>query len=498
MTVERLDHVLLIGAAVLLFAIVAAQLSARSGLPSLLFFLGLGLLLGEDVLGIEFDDFGLARAMGYAALVVILAEGGLTTQWSTIRPWLWPAGLLATAGVGISVAVTAVGARFLLDVGWQSALLVGAVVSATDAAAVFSVLRRVSVPRRVSGLLEAESGVNDAPTILLVVALSTSTAWDAAEIGELVATMAYELIAGAVIGVALGRLGAEGLRRIALPSSGLYPIAVFALAVLAYATAAAAHASGFIAVYLAAVVLGNSRLPHGPATRGFAEGLAWLAQIGLFTMLGLLATPSRLGNDILPALGIGLVLLLFARPLSVVLCTRWFGVPLREQAFLSWAGLRGAVPIVMATVPVVNGLPGALRIFDLVFVLVVLFTLIQGPSLPWVARRLAISSPYEAREVDLESAPLGQLDAEVLTVRVPEDSEMSGVEVSELRLPRGALVTLIVREGRGFVPAPSTVIRHGDDLMVVATADVRITTEQRLRAVSRRGRLAGWFGEHGE
>ena len=244
MTVERLDQVLLIGAAVLLFAIVAAQVSARSGLPSLLLFLGLGLVLGENVLGIEFDDFGLARAMGYAALVVILAEGGLTTQWSTIRPWLWPAGLLATVGVGISVAVTAVAARFLLDVGWQSALLVGAVVSATDAAAVFSVLRQVSVPRRISGLLEAESGVNDAPTILLVVALSTSTAWDAAEIGELVATMAYELIAGAVIGVALGRLGAEGLRRIALPSSGLYPIAVFALAVLANATAAAPHASG--------------------------------------------------------------------------------------------------------------------------------------------------------------------------------------------------------------------------------------------------------------
>jgi cell volume regulation protein A len=147
---------------------------------------------------------------------------------------------------------------------------------------------------------------------------------------------------------------------------------------------------------------------------------------------------------------------------------------------------------------VVNGLSGALRIFDLVFVLVIMFTLIQGPSLPWVARRLAISSPYEAREVDLESAPLGQLDADVLTVRVPEGSEMSGVEVSELRLPRGAQVTLIVRDGQGFVPAPSTVIRHGDDLMVVATAGVRITTEQRLRAVSRRGRLAGWFGEHGD
>jgi cell volume regulation protein A len=498
MSVERLDLALLIGAAVLLFAIVAARVAARSGLPSLLLFLALGLLLGENVLGIEFDNFELARPLGYAALVVILAEGGLTTQWSSIRPWMRPAGLLATAGVFISVAVTAVAARFLLDVGWQSALLVGAVVSATDAAAVFSVLRRLGVPRRISGLLEAESGMNDAPAILLVVGLSESQAWDAGAIGELAGMMAYELVAGAVIGVAIGRIGAEALRRVALPASGLYPLGVFAFAVLAYATAAVAHASGFIAVYLASVVLGNSRLPHGPATRGFAEGLAWLAQIGLFTMLGLLATPSRLGEAVLPALGIGLGLLLAARPVSVWLCTRWFGLSARDQMFLSWAGLRGAVPIVMATVPVVKSFPGALRIFDVVFVLVVLFTLLQGPTLPWVARRLGLSSPYEAREVDLESAPLGQLDADVLTVHVPDGSEMNGVEVSELRLPRGALVTLIVREGVGFVPGPTTVIRHGDDLMVVATAAARLAAEKRLRAVGRRGRLAGWFGEHGE
>jgi potassium/hydrogen antiporter len=498
MTVEQLDKVLLISAAVLLFAVVAARVAARTGLPSLLLFLGLGLLLGEDVIGIEFDDFELARALGYAALVVILAEGGLTTHWDTLRPVVRAAAVLATVGVGISVAITAVAARYLLDLGWQSAFLIGSVLAATDAAAVFAVLRGLSLPRRLASLLEAESGLNDPTAILLVVTLSTSRTWDAPTVGELVGTMVYEIAVGAVLGLVLGRLGAEGLRRVALPSSGLYPLAVFAFAVLAYAVAAVAHASGFIAVYVASLVLGNSRLPHGPATRGFAEGLAWLAQIGLFTMLGLLVTPSRLGSAIVPGLAIGFVLLLVARPVSVWLSTVWFRFRQRERAFMSWAGLRGAVPIVTATVPVVDGVDGARRIFDIVFVLVVLFTLLQAPTLPWVARRLGIASPYEASEVDLDTAPLGQLEADVLTVHVPDGSAMNGVEVSELRLPRGALVTLIVREGTGFVPMPSTVIRHGDDLMVVATAAVRRSTERRLRAVSRRGRLAGWFGEHGD
>jgi cell volume regulation protein A len=497
MTVGQLDQVLLVGAAVLLLAVVAARVAARTGLPSLLLFLGLGVLLGEDAIGIQFDDFELSRALGYAALVVILAEGGLTTHWATIRPVVRVSAVLATAGVGISVAVTAVAARYLLDLGWQSALLVGSVVATTDAAAVFSVLRRLGLPRRIPGVLEAESGMNDAPAILLVVALSTSHAWGPGEISELVGMMAYELGAGAVIGLVLGRLGAEALRRVALPASGLYPLAVLAFAVLAYAAAAVAHASGFIAVYLAGLVLGNSRLPHGPATRGFAEGLAWLAQIGLFTMLGLLVTPSRLGSAILPGLGIGLVLLLVARPVSVLLSTWWFRLPAREQVFLSWAGLRGAVPIVLAILPIVAGTQDAQRLFNLVFVLVVAFTLLQGPTLPAVARRLKVVARSPSREIDVESAPLEHLDAHLLQVRIGADSRIHGVEVRELRLPAGAAVTLVVRDGTSFVPSPATTLHHGDELLLVTTTPAQRETERRLRAVSRRGKLAGWFGERG-
>ena len=487
MSTDRLDLLLLAGAVVLLVAVAAVRLAVGSGLPTLLLYLGLGALLGENVLGLEFDDAELARSLGYAALVVILAEGGLTTTWRDIRPAIPAAAALATVGTAVSVAVVAVAARLLLDLGWQDALLVGAVLSPTDSAAVFSVLRRVRLPGRIGGLLEAESGFNDAPVVILVVALAGASApswW------ELLALLGYELAVGAAVGLAVGVAGAWGVRRIALPASGLYPIAVLALCVAAYGAAAVVHASGFLAVYLAALVLGNARLPHRPATRGFVEGAAWLAQIGLFVMLGLLATPSELGPAVLPALGVGLVLLVLARPASVLVSllpfARAFPTTARERALVSWAGLRGAVPVVLATVP------ADAEVFNLVFVLVVVFTLVQAPTLPALARRLGVTEDAATVALDIESSPLMRLDADLLQVSVGAGSQLSGVEAFELRLPDGAAVALVVRGGRAFVPAPSTVLREGDDLILVATAEVRAEVERRLRAVSAAGRLADW------
>jgi len=442
--------------------------------------------------GIEFDNAELAQALGYAALIVILAEGGLTTSWSVIRKSVPAAAALSTVGVAVSVVVTGVAAHYLLDVSWQLALLLGAIVSSTDAAAVFSVLRTLGLRPRVVGILEAESGFNDAPVVILVVALSTADAFAAADLWGLLGLLVFELVVGAVVGLAVGWVGTQAIRRVALPASGLYPLAVMALAYLAYAAAAELHASGFLAVYVATLWLGNARLPHRGDTRAFAEGLAWLAQIGLFIMLGLLVTPRHLGSAILPALGIGLVLLLVARPLSVLVSTTPFRLPLREQAFVSWAGLRGAVPIVLATVPAVEGVDADRRLFNVVFVLVVVYTLLQAPSLPAFARRLRVAAPAEAHGFDLDAAPLNRLDAEVLQLRIPPDSEMHGVEVFELRLPTGANVALIVRDGNSMVPGPTTMLRHGDDLLVVTPASQRLATEQRLRAVSQYGRLAGW------
>jgi cell volume regulation protein A len=490
--VEELNQFLLIGALVLVLGVLAARLSSRSGLPSLLLYLLIGVVLGERFFGLKFDDAELAHSLGFAALVVILAEGGLTTRWSSMRPVL-PLGVsLATVGVAVSTVSIAVFAHWLLDVSWTFAVLLGAVFSPTDAAAVFSTLRRVPLTPRVSGALEAESGLNDAPTVLLVTLVSTGAM---AELGPVMfgLTVAYELVAGLVIGAAVAWLAVQLLRRVALPASGLYPLSIMAFAVLSYAGAAALHASGFAAVYVAALVLGNSDLPHRAATRSFAEGLAWLAQIGLFVMLGLLAWPGRIGGaDVVAAVLVGLVVTVVARPLSVLIALSPFRTPWREQAFITVAGLRGAVPVVLATIPLANGTEGAQLLFDIVFVAVFLFTLLQAPPLPWFARWLGVRRADLTEDLEVEAAPLERLKADLLQVHVTERSRLHGVEVGELRLPPGASVALVVREDEPFVPVRTTAIRRGDDLLVVAPGRTREETEARLRAVSEGGRLAGW------
>ena len=394
------------------------------------------------------------------------------------------------------MVITAVGAHLLLGIDWQLALLLGAIVSSTDAAAVFSVLRVLPLPQRVAGLLEAESGFNDAPAVILVLMFSVMPfAFDPA---EAVTVAVYELLAGAAIGLAVGYLGALALRRIALPASGLYPIGTFGLALVAFAAAGVAHASGFIAAYLAAVVLANSGLPHRSATRSFAEGLGWLAQIGLFVLLGLLVNPSELAGDVVGAIVVGLVLLLVARPLSVVGSLALFRIPWRQQVFLSWAGLRGAVPIVLATFPVVAGVPDSHRLLNIVFMLVVVFTLVQGPSLRPIAEWLGLISREATREIQVEAAPLDMLDAELLTMTVQAPSRLHNVTILELRLPDPAVITLIIRDGHTFVPIPDTRIEAGDELLIVTTSKTRAAAESRLRAVSRRGKLAHWFDEYGD
>ncbi|MEU3184436.1 potassium/proton antiporter [Streptomyces sp. NPDC006923] len=493
LTVHQLNQLLLISSLVLLIAVAAVRISSRSGLPSLLLYLGIGVAIGQDgFFNVKFDNAELTQVIGYAALVVILAEGGLGTKWKEVKPALTAAAALSTVGVGVSVGVTATAAHFLIGLEWRQALILGAVVSSTDAAAVFSVLRKVPLPSRVTGALEAESGFNDAPVVIIVVALSVYGPVEHWYV--LIGEIFLELAIGACIGVAVGWVGAFALRHVALPASGLYPIAVMAIAVSAYALGATAHGSGFLAVYIASVILGNSRLPHAPANRGFAEGLGWIAQIGMFVLLGLLVTPHELGDDFWPAVIVGLVLTMVARPLSVLISLLPFRIPWQEQALMSWAGLRGAVPIILATIPMVSYIEGSRRIFNVVFVLVVVYTLVQGPTLPWLARALRLGNSSGAADLGIESAPLERLRGHLLSVAIPKRSKMHGVEVAELRLPPGSAVTLVVRDGKSFVPLPSTVLRRGDELLVVATDPVRDAAERRLRAVGQGGKLAGWLG----
>jgi cell volume regulation protein A len=548
MTVGGLALDSLVGAGTVIAAIVAARAAHTLGLPALLVFLGLGLALGESGAGIRFSDAGTAEILGLAALVLILAEGGLTTNWARARPAMGAAFLLASVGVVVAVLVVAVCAHWLLGFSWRAALLLGAVLAPTDAAAVFSVLRRLPLPPLLSGMLEGESGLNDPPSVLAVTFLSAAGGGHHESAWAIAGQVAWEAAGGVAIGLATGFIGAFLLRRAALPASGLYPVAVIALIVAGYGAASLAASSGFLAVYVAAVVLGNSRLPHGPATRGFAEGVGWLSQIGLFVMLGLLASPSRLPRAILPALAAGIIVVFLARPAAVASAllplrlspalararriplpfrgasteepssrkierphwrlpsTRVVPAPVadprsapswREHAFLSWAGLRGAVPIVLTTIPLSAGVPGATRLFDIVFIVVIVFTMLQGPTLPWAARRLGVVAPAEPLDIEVEAAPLEELHADLLQASVPDGSRLHGVEVHELRLPRTANLALVVRDGEGLVPGPTTVLRTGDRLLIVCPAAVRRQVERRLRAVSRAGKLAGWFGEHG-
>ena len=343
----------------------------------------------------------------------------------------------------MSIGVAGVAVHLLLDLDWRTSFLWGAVLSSTDAAAVFSVLRGVGVRRRLAAALELESGLNDAPVVITVVLLAGDTTLSWTDPLLVVA----ELAIGAAVGVALGFAGAWGLRRGALPAAGLYPLATVAVIAGAYSLGQLAHGSGFLATYVAALILGNSRLPHRASTLSFAEGLGWLAQIGLFVLLGLYVDPTRLPAALVPGIVVGLVVLLVARPLSVIAAATPFRVPWREQAFLSWSGLRGAVPIVLAMIPLMLGRDGAVELVDTIVVVVVIYTLMQGTTLPWVARKLGVIEGGQATEIQLEAAPLDEMDAHVLQVTIPPESKMHGVYLSQLRLPKGAVIALIVRGG---------------------------------------------------
>lgn len=488
-----LQLALLAGAVVVIVSVAAVRWTSRTGLPSLLVYLGIGLVLGQGGIGIQWENTALTMVLGYAALVLILVEGGLTTSWAQIRRSVAPAAALATVGVAVSVLVVAAAVDFAFGLPWQQSMLVGAILSSTDVAAVFSVLRKVPLPRSVSGILEAESGFNDAPVVILVTTLAVSagsksaTAW-----WELAGTALWMLAGGVFVGIAVGWAGGRLLSRLAIGSSTLFAIGVIAVAILAYALADAATVSGFMACYCAALLLGNCGLPHRGSVGGFATALGWLAQMGLFVLLGLLADPGGFAAQVVPALIIGSVLLLAARPLSVLASCTPFRVPWRTQAFLAWAGLRGAVPIVLATVPLTFGTPGLNWIFDLVFVLVVLFTIIQAPTLPWVAARLGLAETHHELDLAVEAEPIEELGAEMIQVSVGPDSRLGGVTVGELRLPRQANVALVVRGDTSIVPKETTVIRSGDRLLIIVPSRLRADTTRRLRAVSRFGRLAGW------
>ncbi len=505
MDAELAAELMLVVGVVVLAAVAGIRLASRFGLPGLLFYLGLGLLISDDGIGgVAFDNAELATALGYGGLVIILAEGGLTTRPSTVRPVIVPAGILASVGVALSIFLVALPLSWIVGLDLRVAVLIGAVLAPTDAAAVFTVARGLRLPARLQTLLEAESGLNDAPVVVLVVLLSTTAGSELAPWLIPIIVMA-ELVGGLVLGVLVGLFARWLLPRLALPAAGLYPVAVVGLFMLSYGLAVVLHTSGFAAVYVTALVLAASELPHRRAVLGFVEGLAWAVQIGLFIMLGLLVVPERMVQAAEIALLAGLLLLFVARPVSVLVSlaafhrpgwatrrSRTAPIPWQWTALAAWAGLRGAVPIVFATIPLgAIGEDGEL-IFDVTMLLVVALTLIQSPTMPAFARRLGLVRPEQVGELTVEAAPLDTMHAALLDLDIPTGSRVAGTYVAELPLPPGAVVSLVVRSGHTLVPDRNTRIKIGDRLLIVSTLQARSEAEKVLQSVSRAGRLAGW------
>ncbi|MFN3387837.1 MAG: potassium/proton antiporter [Allosphingosinicella sp.] len=402
------DIALLAIGGLLLATVLAGTLSSRFGLPALIGFLGLGMLAGVDGPGgISFDDYLLTQGVGVACLIFILFSGGLDTDWKSVRRMAAPALVLATFGVAISAAAIAAAAVLILGVGWFQGALLGAVVASTDAAAVFAILRASGLDPKgdVPALIELESGTNDPMAIFLVGAVLLLMTAPGAPVLGLVPDFVLQMSLGAGIGFAAGWLIPEVLKRAEYRHGGLAFVVSIACALIAYGLSEVAGGNGFLAAYVAGLVSGNRTYAARKIVSTFQDGLAWLAQVVMFLTLGLLVTPTNLVDVVVPGLAITFILMLVARPLSVFLCLapfRRFGW--REKLFVSWAGLRGAVPIVLATFPIVAGVPGAFAIFNIVFFVVLLSSLIQGPTIKWVAARLGIGGRDAAGGEDADPA----------------------------------------------------------------------------------------------
>lgn len=483
---------LLLGAAVLVLAgVLASKLANRLGVPALLLFLGLGMLAGSDgVGGIEFDDVELTQGIGVAALALILFDGGLATRWTSVRPVLGPGAVLATLGVALTASVTGVAASAILDVPIEVGLMLGAIVSSTDAAAVFSVLRsrRAGMRGGIQPMLELESGANDPMAVFLTIGLVELVTGDADSWWSLVPMFATQLVVGAAVGMAAGWAGRILLNRVNLGVDGLYPVLTLAVALGAYSGTVLLGGSGFLAVYLCGLWLGNHDVVHRSSVLRFHDAIAWLAQIGMFLVLGLLVFPSDLPEVAGRALLVVLVLVAVARPLATVLALTPFRVPARERAVVAWVGLRGATPIILATFPLVAGVPEAVLLFDVVFFVVLTSVLVQGTSLGLVARLLDVTVPVvDRRPSPLEAGePLPDGTA-LREIAVPPGSVADGRSLVELRLPAQALIVLIDRHGSYIVPTGSTRLAGGDTVLLLADDVVLAEARARLSATHEDG-----------
>jgi cell volume regulation protein A len=455
--------------ALMFVSVLFSRLAGRAGLPVTLLFTAVGMLAGVEGIGrIDFEDFELSFRLGTLALVLILFDGGLNTPRASIREGIAPATVLATLGVVLTGSFVAVAAR-LLGLPWGAALLLGAIVSSTDAAAVFSILRGsgLHLKRRVGVTLELESGLNDPMAVILTMGMTSVLVSGELVWWRVVLEAVIQMAVGVALGLGLGFLAREVLRRARLPAAGLYPVLTLAVALVAFGVPTLFYGSGFLAVYLAGIVIGNGPIRYRTGVLRVHDAVAWFSQVSMFLMLGLLATPSRLVEVAWIGLGLGLVAAAIARPLSVLLCLLPFRYPLRERAYIAWVGLRGAVPIILATFPVLAGAPGSAAVFDIVFFIVVVNAFVPAATLPWLTKRLGVMTdapPPPAALLELTSTQL--LKGEMAGFYIDKASVACGAQIADLPFPESATAALVIRGDELLAPRGNTMLLPGDHVYV--------------------------------
>lgn len=470
---------ILVAGSLLALGIGATLIAGRLRVPGLVLFLVLGMVIGSDGLGlIEFggeeSDVELARTIGIIALALILFEGGLAAGWKEIRPVIRGALPLATIGTLITAAITGLLAHLLLGLSTLEGLLLGAVIASTDSAAIFSVLRSSRIERRLARTLEAESGFNDPLAVLLVIGFIEWIEGPGYGIADMAVLMVEQLAIGGIVGFAIGTGAVLAFQRVRFTTTGLYPVASIATAAIAFGAADVLGGSGFLAVYLTGLSLGGALVPARRTIEDFHSGLAWVSQITLFFTLGLLVFPSQLSDVVLDGLLLAVILTLVARPIATFVTTSPFGYSMREMTLLSWSGLRGALPVVFATFPVIEGIPNAELFFNLVFFVVITSALIQGATIDPLARHLGLTTKEPALPRPLmEVGTIRRLGAEVLEFPVRAGDALVGRLVNELGLPRDALVNVIVRDDEALLPRGSTQVALGDHLHIVVRENAR-------------------------
>lgn len=481
-----IDQLILIAAILIVIGILSSKISARLGLPVLVLFLLVGMVAGEaGIGGIKFDNAQMAHALGSLALAIILFDGGLQTPLSSIKQVWKPASVLATFGVAVTSVIAGLAAAYILDVPLYYGLLIGAIVGSTDAAAVFSLLRNagIHINPRLKSTLEVESATNDPMAIFLTVGLLEIMVNDLEPGTGLLILFIKQMGLGSLVGLGIGWAAVKIINKIQLSTSGLYPVMVLAFGLLGFGIAANIGGSGFLAIFIVGVVIGNSNFVFKHTTFLFHDGLAWMSQITMFVVLGLLINPLTLFDVWWQGLLIAVALTFVARPLAVVPVLKFFGFNYREITLVSWVGLRGSVPIILAIYPLIYGLPNAPLIFSVVFFVVLISATVQGSTLPWVAKKLGLTEPPPPTPAaSLEITALNEVDAEIVEYTLATQSRAAGRRLSQAALPEGTVVAMITRGKNIIPPRGSTVLKEGDHLFIVTKPETRFFIDQLFSA----------------